>query len=111
RERFVEFGLELFALASRLCGTHAEKYLADQLLRCGLSVSAHLSESRAAESEADYRALVQAALKDLRQTGYWLMLAHKAGLLEKLSKSDLEKTCQSLTTLLTDFARYNKTSA
>ena len=46
KERFIDFGMEIYALASRLSSTHAERFLADQLLRAGLSVGRRLTESR-----------------------------------------------------------------
>ena len=111
QDRFVEFSLDMVALASRLCSTHAETYLADQLLRCSLSVGARIYESRSADSQANFLAMLQIALKDLREAGYWLMLVRRTGLLEKLCKTDLEKSCQSLTTLLTDFVNTEKKHA
>jgi four helix bundle protein len=108
RERFVDFSLEIFALASRLSSTHAERYLSEQLLRSSMSVASKLGEMRFAPSKAEFMAMLHDAMKDLRETGYWLMLARKANLLEVCSRGDLEKTCQSLMTLLNDFLASEK---
>jgi four helix bundle protein len=99
-ERFVAFGLDLIAITSQLIHTPTEKYLADQLLRCGLSAGAQHHASQTAESPSEHRALLKGALKDIREAGYWLMLIRQAGLLDITAKKDLEKTCQELTAQL-----------
>ncbi len=104
KERFVDFGMEIYQLCSRLSGNRSETYLADQLVRCSLSVGAHITEFRSTRSYIEFWDLLQNALKGLRETAYWLTIAKKAGVLEILGKTDLEKTCQSLLTLLNDFA-------
>ncbi len=103
KERFIEFGLDIFTLANRLCSNHAEKHVAEQLLRTSLSVGARLTESRSAGTREEFLALLHGAQKDLRETAYWLMILQKAGLLKELGKADLEKACQTLSTLLNDF--------
>lgn len=108
KERFIEFSLEIFSLATRLCSTHAEKFISEQLLRTSTAVGQKITESRNAESQGEYMALLTGALKDIRETSYWLMLIRKAGLLDSLKKQELEKTCQSLTTLLHDFVTSEK---
>jgi four helix bundle protein len=95
-ERFVAFSLDLIAVTSQLIHTPTEKYLGEQLLRCGLSAGAQQHASHSAESPGEQRALLKSALKDIRETGYWLMLVSKAGLLDTHAKKDLEKTCQEL---------------
>src|SRR5262249_2270598 len=104
-DRFVEFGLNIFALSNRLCSTQAEKYMADQLLRTGLAVGAKLHAAPRATSQAEFRALATGALENLREAGYWLMMTRRAGLLDKLTKSDLEEICQSLLSVLTEYAK------
>ena len=109
KERFVEFGIEIMSLTSRLCANQAEKYVSEHLLRASLGVGQKLTESRMAPNPKDYMALLQGALKNIREAGYWLAVVRKAGLLDLLKKPDaLEKSCQSLTTLLTDFVSTEK---
>src|SRR5207237_5437081 len=57
KERFIEFALDIYALASRLSSSHSERYLADQLLRTSMSVGARLTDSRSAETRAEFMAL------------------------------------------------------
>jgi four helix bundle protein len=108
KESFIDFGLDVYALSSRLSRTQAEQYLASQLLRTSLSVGARLTLSRGADSRTEFQDILHAALHDLKETGYWLMIARKSGSLDGLAKNDLEKTCQSLITMLTDFVSAEK---
>lgn len=48
--------------------------LAKQLLRAGTSIGANLEEARAAQSRRDLRAKFSIALKEARETKYWLRL-------------------------------------
>ncbi|OLD42448.1 MAG: hypothetical protein AUI63_08600 [Gemmatimonadetes bacterium 13_1_40CM_2_60_3] len=52
--------------------------LGDQLLRSGLSVGANFEEAQAAESRADFVHKLQIALKEARETNYWLCVVDRA---------------------------------
>jgi four helix bundle protein len=48
------------------------KILANQLLRSGTSVGANVRESRSAQSDRDFLNKLEIALKEARETEYWL---------------------------------------
>jgi four helix bundle protein len=96
--------MDVYALATRLCSNPAEEYIGRQMLRSSLGVGSKLHMASASSSPAEFQHFTGAALRELREAGSWLMIARRAGLLEKLSKTDLEKICQSLILLLTDYA-------
>jgi len=52
-----------------------------QLLRSGTSVGANIEESQSAESRYDFAHKIALALKEARETHYWLRLSRDAGLL------------------------------
>ncbi|GAB4239026.1 MAG: hypothetical protein Kow0049_26120 [Stanieria sp.] len=56
----------------------AAKRIADQLQRCGTSIGANVAESQSAQSTKDFIHKLEIALKEAKETRYWL---HK--LLEK----------------------------
>lgn len=95
-QRFFDFSAEILILVSRLPDTRAGRHVADQLLRTGTSVGARFLESQITSSKDNSQQSLQAALKDLRETGYWLMLIRNAGLLEASSIKDLETKCHQL---------------
>ncbi len=49
-------------------------YLARQVLRSGTSVGANLEEAKGAQSRRDLAAKFSIALKEARETAYWLRL-------------------------------------
>jgi four helix bundle protein len=48
--------------------------LAGQLFRCGTSVGANLEEARGGQSKADFISKTRIALKEARESHYWLRL-------------------------------------
>ncbi len=96
-QRYLDFSVEVLILVSRLPKTRAGRHLADQLLRCGTAVGARIQEGS-----------LRAALKEIREAGYWLMLARRGGLLETPSLGELEKKCQELTGLLANVVTAEK---
>ncbi len=77
-----EIGERAFAFAVRvvkLCRTLEKKpgvprKLANQLLRSATSIGANLEESKSGQSSADFLSKVSIALKEARETHYWLRL-------------------------------------
>ncbi len=77
-ERLLEYGARILKLVEPLPKTLAGKTIADQLLRSGMSVGANYEEAQAAESRNDFIHKLQIALKELRESNYWLRLLAKA---------------------------------
>jgi len=73
------------ALPKNLVG----RRIGDQLLRSGTAVGANYEEARAAESGSDFVHKLQLALKELRESYYWLSLLAKA---ETLSRRRLSQS-------------------
>jgi len=86
-ERLLEYGARIVKLVESLPKRLAGKTIADQLLRSGMSVGANYEEAQAAESRNDFIHKLQIALKELRESNYWLRLLAKAETLppERLS--------------------------
>jgi four helix bundle protein len=55
------------------------RILAQQLLRSGASVGANVEEVQAAQSPADFMSKYSIALKEARETLYWLRLLDASG--------------------------------
>jgi four helix bundle protein len=74
-ERAFAFAVRVVKLCQSLEGRKgAPRTLANQLLRSGTSVGANLEESKGGQSRADYLSKVSIALKEARETRYWLRL-------------------------------------
>lgn len=74
QERTFNFGVRVIKLVGRLPRTIAANALAQQLIRSGTSIGANMQEAEAAESKADFIHKIGIALKEARETHYWLKL-------------------------------------
>lgn len=57
-----------------------EFIISKQLLRCGTSIGANISEAQSAQSKKDFLHKMEIALKEARETEYWLTLIQKTQL-------------------------------
>jgi four helix bundle protein len=99
-DRYLAFGAGILNLVSRMPTTAVCRHIADQLFRSGTSIGANLQEGRAAESRADFIHKFQVALKEMRETGYWLALLEKSGLVDRAVLQTLLAEAQELTAIL-----------
>jgi four helix bundle protein len=71
-ERLLEFTVRIIKLVERIPKTQIGNHIAGQLLRCGTSPGPNYSEARGAESRKDFIHKMRIALKELRETLFWL---------------------------------------
>jgi four helix bundle protein len=88
-ERLLDFAARIGKAVDALPGTRLGRHIAGQLIRCGTSPGPNYEEGRAAESRADFVHKLSIALKELRESRYWLRLIVKAGLLSERKMSRL----------------------
>ena len=92
-ERTFKFAIDIVNLAEELNqGPSPARMLSSQVLRSGTSIGANVEEGQAAESKADFIHKYNIALKEARETRYWLKL---------LSVSNIEKKAD-LDSLITE---------
>jgi four helix bundle protein len=77
--RLLQYGARIIRLVEALPRTMTCRCIGDQLLRSGMSVGANYEEAQAAESRVDFNHKLQIALKELRESHYWLRLLAEAG--------------------------------
>lgn len=108
-----EIGQRAFAFAVRvvkLCralekAPGVSRTLANQLLRSGTSVGANLEESKGGQSRADFVAKVFIALKEARETHYWLRLLIASEIIAESQLEPLLDECNQLIAILTTIAK------
>ncbi len=88
-ERLLEYGARIIKLVESLPGTTVGRRVGDQLLRCGTSAGANYEEAKGAESKEDFVHKLQIALKELRESNYWLRLLVKSGKVPPKRMADL----------------------
>ena len=74
--------------------------LANQLLRSGTSIGANNAEATNAVSKTDYRAKSYIALKEARESLYWIELLHRNSYLTDVQYNSLYADCEELVKLL-----------
>ena len=75
KERTFAFALEIIRLCRTLEGKRGTaQTLGRQLLRSGTSIGANVEEAQAGQSQADFISKYNIALKEARETIYWLRL-------------------------------------
>jgi four helix bundle protein len=88
-ERLLEFAARIGKAVDALPGTRLGRHIAGQLIRCGTAPAPNYEEGRAAESRADFVHKLSIALKELRESRYWLRLIVKAELLSERKMSGI----------------------
>jgi four helix bundle protein len=79
--RLLAFGARVLRLVGALPRATAGRHVGAQLLRSATSIGANYEEAQAAESPADFVHKMQVALKEARETNYWIRLIDAAKLL------------------------------
>ena len=73
-ERLLVYGATIIKLVESLPSTITGRRIGDQLLRSGTSVGANFEEAQGAEPKNDFAHKLQIALKEGRESNYWLRL-------------------------------------
>jgi len=99
-DRFPEYGVRIIRLVEAMPRTLVGRRIGDQLLRSGVAVGAHYEEARAAESTDDFVHKLQVALKELRESNYWLRLLARAQIVKPQLLTDLTNESDQLRAIL-----------
>ena len=70
--------------------------ICNQLLRAGTSIGANNSEATSAISKADYKAKSYIALKEARESLYWIELLHRNKYLDDKQYESIFADCEEL---------------
>ena len=78
----------------------ASRTLGNQLLRSGTSIGANVEEAQSGASTADFLNKLVIALKEARETSYWLRLLSAADVLDKKRLSPLTQEANEIAKVL-----------
>jgi four helix bundle protein len=114
--RLVSFAVKIIELAGHFPKTPAGRHVSGQILRSGTSPAPNYGEARGAESRADFVHKLRIAVKELNETGIWLLIILEARmvptvLVENLIKENRELACilgASIRTAQAKVSRINK---
>lgn len=74
--------------------------LSRQLLRSGTSIGANVRESRSAQSDKDFLHKLEIALKEARETDYWLEILIESDIVEETKFRPLLKEAYEIVAIL-----------
>lgn len=95
------FAVRIVKLYKWLKESHQEFVLSKQLLRAGTSIGANLAEARGGITKADFVNKLHIALKECKETVYWLELLHATDYLTAEQYESINADAVELEKLLT----------
>jgi four helix bundle protein len=104
-----QFALRVIKLYKYLIEEKKEFILSKQILRSGTSIGANVEEAIGGQSKADFIAKLQIALKESRETHYWIRLLIDSNYLDKKSGNSVLKNCEEILKLLSSILKSSKT--
>ena len=105
-ERAFHFAVRVVKLCRTMEKTSgSSRTLANQLLRSATSVGANLEESKGGQSRADYLTKVSIALKEARETHYWLRLLVASEMVKESQLAELLDEADQITAILTTIVK------
>ncbi|MEX1119410.1 MAG: four helix bundle protein [Terrimicrobiaceae bacterium] len=110
-ERAFEFAVRVVNLCQELnLQSGVSRTLANQLLRSGTSIGANLEESKGGQSRADFLSKVSIALKEARETHYWLRILIATKIIPEKQLTPLLDEANQIVAILTTIVKKLKAS-
>jgi four helix bundle protein len=104
-----EFACRVVRLHQQTVRTATSRPLLLQLLRAGTSIGANLEEAHAGQSRADFVAKGRIALKEARETVYWLRLIAATEIVSAKRLAPLIQESRELVAILTTIIKSTTT--
>lgn len=98
-EKSFAFAVDIVKTGRRLQLDRKEWVLSKQLIRSGTSIGANIEEAIAAQSKKDFLSKMSIALKEARETHYWLRVIRDSGLSNDMEAEAHIPVCQELVRL------------
>ena len=96
KERTMQFALRVLKLADALPNKPSGRTIANQVARSGTSVAANYRAALRGKSRADFINKITIVLEEADETGFWIELAERAGLLPAPRLDDLRAEAEEL---------------
>lgn len=94
------FALEIVHLYKTLSTERKEYVLSKQILRSGTSIGANINEALSSQSKRDFVYKLNIALKEARETKYWLNLLKDASYINVVEFENLHNKCDEILKML-----------
>ena len=96
-----DFAVRIVGLYKHLTQEKKEFVMAKQLLRCGTSIGANVTEAEKGQSKADFNAKMNIAMKEANETYYWLRLLRRTDYLNEKEFLSMEKDIREILAIIT----------
>ena len=110
RDKSFSFALRIIKLSKYLNERKKEYVLSKQVLRSGTAVGALIREAEQGESKADFIHKLAIALKEAKETEYWLALLFHSDYVEEKSYLSINTDVEELIKLLVSIIKTSKHS-
>lgn len=107
-DKSVEFSIAIIKCTERIAKEKNEYVLTKQLLRSGTSIGANVSESVYAQSKPDFIHKLSIALKEAKESYYWLKLLRTTGYMNQSEFDSIISLNNDLLNLLSKSIRTSK---
>lgn len=108
QERSFNFSVNIIHLVSLLPKTTAGYTIGNQIMRSGTSVGANIEEAQNAGTRKEFIRGFTIALKEARETEYWLRLILETKLIDQITVSPLLEEIVELIKILTTIIKKTK---
>lgn len=102
------FALSIVKLNRILREQHKEYELSKQILRSGTSIGANSEEGSAAQSRRDFISKYSIALKEARETHFWLRILRDSGYIDSSTAELYITDCEEIAKILTAIIKTTK---
>lgn len=99
-ERLFDFVINVLKLIKKIKYTESNRVIIYQLSKSSTSAGANYEEAQAGSSKADFNNKVNIALKEMRETNYWLRIIKEMGLVPVDETEILVKESEELKKIL-----------
>ena len=103
KDRTFRFALTIISLVEALPNTISAKTIGKQIIRSGTSIGANVEEATAAHSKADFIYRMNMALREARETLYWLRLLEASQISETKIAAEILQEADEITRILGAF--------
>jgi len=94
------FAIDIVKLYKNLTIDNKEFVLSKQLLRSGTSIGANINEAVSGQSKRDFVHKLSIALKEARETSYWLNLLRDSAFIDHANFDEIDKKCNEIIKIL-----------
>lgn len=98
-ELSIDFAVDIINLVKHL-KANRESIVHEQIGRSGTSIGANIHEAQYAHGKKDFISKLEIALKEAKETGYWLELLRRTDYIDEPTYKELSAKCSSLRVML-----------